>query len=133
MDADPTSRFGVGKFLRHFMDSHRLSVDEVASAAGISVRSMGRLRSTDRMSYKPRPATLRRVADALGVLTQVDSDEIYRDLMLAAGQLAALAQGDLGIRGATELVAHYQRMSGLARHLLLEQARLLARELPADA
>lgn len=132
MDAE-TPALSVGKVLRRFMESHRLSVDEVASAAGISVRSMGRLRVIQGGSYKARPTTLRRLADALGGLTQVDGDEIYRDLMLASGQVATLAQGDLGIRGATELVTHYQRMSPVARHLLLEQARLLARALPAES
>lgn len=133
MDSKSPSEAGVGGVLKRFMKSHRLSVEEVAGAARISPRSMTRLRRADVSTYNPRPTTLRRLADALGTLTHVDADEIFRDLMLASGQEARLAQGDLGIRGATELVTHYQRMSAVGRHLLLEQARLLARELPDES
>ncbi len=133
MDPESPARGTVGSVLKRFMDFHRLSVEEVAAESGISLRSMTRLRALATTAYKPRSATLRRVADALGALTQVDSEEIYADLMRASGQEARLAQGDLGIRGAAELVSYYQRMSSVGRHILLEQARLLAHELPAES
>ena len=115
------------------MSVHRLSAKEVAESARVSASSLTRYRRLEGPGCIPRPQTLRRLADALGDLSHADAEEIYQDLMRASGQVARLAQGDLGVRGAAELVSHYQRMNALGRHLLLEQARLLARELPDRA
>jgi hypothetical protein len=112
------------------MAANRLNVDEVATEAHISHRSLVRLRALDGEPHRPKSGTLRRVADALGYLTNTDADEIFRELLVASGHDAF--QGDLGIRGAAELMSHFQRMSPLGRHLLIQQARLLALELPAD-
>jgi transcriptional regulator with XRE-family HTH domain len=118
-------------FLRQFMTEHRLPVVEVATAAGVSPRSVSRLRGTLVADAAiPRTSTIQRVADALSRLTQVDADEIFAGLMTAAGRGAEVLQADFGLCGVAELTRYYQEMSPLARHLLLEQARLLARELP---
>lgn len=117
--------------LSRLMDEHRLLVAEVAKAAGVSSSSVKRARAASGR-LPVRPATLRRIADAVSDLAQFDPDETFRDLMSDAGEASAIRQADLGIRGAAELARQYQQMSPLGRHLLLEQARILARELPAE-
>ena len=120
------------QYVRGLMSDYRLTIAEVAAAAGVSLSSVARLR-TYRPGQRPfRPSTIRRVADALGDLTHRDPDEILRDILTATGQESAVKQSNLGIRGAAELARHYQTMNALGRHLLLEHARLLAKELPAD-
>lgn len=123
----------VSNVLRRLMTQYRLSVAEVAEASGLSSRSVIRLRAAKGDAPPPRSESLRRVADAIGDLTHLDSEEVYREMMLATGRESHLRQGDMGIRGAAELASHYQRMSPVGRHILLEQARLLARELPGDS
>lgn len=93
---------------------------------------MTRLRSPagEEGGSPPRPETLQRLAGALGSLTQRDPDEIYHELMRATGRDDRGRQVDLGMRGGAELARYYAQMSALGRHLLLAQARLLARELP---
>ncbi|HEV3311372.1 MAG TPA: helix-turn-helix transcriptional regulator [Chloroflexota bacterium] len=118
--------------LSRLMDEHRLLVAEVAKAAGVSMSSVKRARAAALGRLSVRPATLRRIADAVSDLAQFDPDETFRDLMSDAGAASAVRQADLGIRGAAELARQYQQMSPLGRHLLLEQARMLARELPAE-
>src|SRR5581483_8798858 len=117
-------------FLADFMRTHRLRVREVAAAAGVSERTIGRIRGNEATEGMPRSQTLLRIAEALESLTHVDSNEIFNGLMREAGREAEIRQTDLGLRGAAELACHYQSMSRLGRHLLLEHARLLAHELP---
>lgn len=120
--------------LRDLMSEHRLTVGEVAEAAGVSRRSITRLRNErGPETIRPRPQTVRRVADALSDLTHLDADEIYRDLMTDYGLEGEIRQGDLGTRGAAELVSRYRAMNPIGRHILLEHARLLARELPGES
>jgi len=111
------------------MAHHRLTVSEVSSLAGVSRRSLSRLRAANG-SARPRAQTLRRIAEALGELAHLDADEVYDDLLAATGQESEIRQVEMSIRGAAELARHFQAMSPLGRHLLLEQARLLARALP---
>jgi transcriptional regulator with XRE-family HTH domain len=120
------------EYVRRLMSGYRLTIAEVAALAGVSPRSVARLRAFRPGQRAFRPSTLRRVADALGDLTHRDPDEILRDILSATGQESCVKQSDLGIRGAAELARHYQGMNALGRHLLLEHARLLANELPAD-
>jgi transcriptional regulator with XRE-family HTH domain len=121
-------------FLRHFMSAHRLRVAEVAEYAGVSARTISRLRHGDFHDHQgaPRAATLQRIADGIEALTHVDSTEIFVGLMRSAGRADEVRQVDLGVRGSAELARHYLRMSPLARHLLLEWARLLATEMPDE-
>jgi len=135
MGAESTGEVGRRRsYLRRFMEMHRLKVAEVASVAGVSARSVARVRAerSDSLGGAPGTATLHRIADALEELTHIDSAEVYVELMREAGRGDEVRQADLGLRGAAELARHYQRMSPVARHLLLEQARLLARELPDE-
>gem|GEM_PF-4582151 len=121
----------LGGTVRTIMSQYRLTIGEVATASGISARSLIRMRQ-DGAGKKPRPTTLRRVAEAISDLTQLDSDELFRDLMTASGQEGRIRQGELVTRGAAELINHYQSMNPLGRRLLLQHARLLARELPEN-
>lgn len=130
MDSKEQTSESLAMVIRQVMSIHRLSAKEVAESARVSVSSLTRYRRLEGAECTPRPQTLRRLADALGDLSHADAEEIYHDLMHASGQASRLSQGDLGIRGAAELVSNYQRMNTIGRHLLLEQARLLARELP---
>jgi hypothetical protein len=121
----------VSKQIRDLMSASRLTVSEVAATAGVSRTSVSRLRSFRAGQQCFRPATIRRIADALGDLTRRDPDEIYRELIPATGAEPSATQADMGIRGAAELARHYRDMNALGRHLLLEHARLLSKELPA--
>jgi predicted transcriptional regulator len=127
-DAQPLAQ---NNHLCRLMDEHRLRVAEVANAAGVSISSVLRVRATSGR-LPVRPATMRRIADAVSDLAHLDPDETFRGLLADAGEAPTTRQADLGIRGAAELARQYQRMSPLGRHLLLEQARILARELPAE-
>lgn len=133
MEAAPPDHSRTSTLVRELMERHRLTNVELARAAGISPSSVDRLRRPAGPQNVPRARTLRRIADALGELARMDADEIYHELLVATGQRRGAQQGALAVRGMAELSHLYHDMAPTGRKILLQQARILARELPADS